>query len=416
MVSTCLRANSSVSRSVCTISFSRSVSSNGNYTYLYGNDRIAQQSTGGTGYFLTDALGSVRQLVDEEGEITLNRSYDPYGNVLASSGDGESAFAFTGEQMDSYSGLLYLRTRYMSSEIGRFLSRDLWQGNLSAPLSLNKWMYVSGNPINRIDPLGLWALAPGLNLREGGIFGKGVLEVQPCEGRCYGPPQSISIFVPSVFNGKLYNDQYYLRYGYTDIHLIKRWTEYDILHKLGMPDCSGEKIIAKNTDDWKVVYQKSGKSYSFSKGALIDLASAVAMANGYDQGFIPININFSSPYDQSMSIALAIMASSKFVDKEVDLKVFNDAMVDRDVFNARLGMVIGITQGVSGAREMNGRQYTVTIQEHKNAPGLFRAIIESYIAFKSAALDNSPIFLGANFISFSRGSWVENRYMTTILR
>ena len=90
------------------------VLSDGSYTYLYGNDRLAQQSISETEYFLTDALGSVRQLVDSEGEITLNRSYDPYGNVLASSGSGVSTFAFTGEQMDSYSNLLFLRARYYS--------------------------------------------------------------------------------------------------------------------------------------------------------------------------------------------------------------------------------------------------------------------------------------------------------------
>ena len=38
--------------------------------------------------------------------------YDPYGNVLASSGSGESEFAFTGEQMDGYSNLINLRARF----------------------------------------------------------------------------------------------------------------------------------------------------------------------------------------------------------------------------------------------------------------------------------------------------------------
>jgi YD repeat-containing protein len=93
------------------------VLSDGSYTYLYGNDRIAQQSTSETEYFLTDALGSVRQLTNSDGEITLNRSYDPYGTALASSGDGVSMFAFTGEQVDSYSNLLYLRARYYSNHL-----------------------------------------------------------------------------------------------------------------------------------------------------------------------------------------------------------------------------------------------------------------------------------------------------------
>jgi RHS repeat-associated protein len=97
------------------------VLSDGSYTYLYGNDRLAQQNISDTEYFLTDVLGSVRQLTNIAGEITLNRSYDPYGNVLASEGDGESAFAFTGEQMDSYTNLINLRSRMYSPYLNQFI-------------------------------------------------------------------------------------------------------------------------------------------------------------------------------------------------------------------------------------------------------------------------------------------------------
>jgi len=37
-------------------------------THLYGNGRIAQYHAGGADYFLGDALGSVRQLVDADPE------------------------------------------------------------------------------------------------------------------------------------------------------------------------------------------------------------------------------------------------------------------------------------------------------------------------------------------------------------
>ncbi len=130
------------------------VLSDGSYTYLYGNDRLAQQSTSETEYFLTDALGSVRQLTNSDGEITLNRSYDPYGNVLASSGDGVSTFAFTGEQVDIYSNLLYLRARYYSTATGRFMSRDTWQGDANQPMSYNPWLFGFANPTKYYDPTG----------------------------------------------------------------------------------------------------------------------------------------------------------------------------------------------------------------------------------------------------------------------
>src|SRR3990172_4858042 len=76
------------------------VLADGTNTYLYGNSRIAQQSVASTDYFLGDALGSVRQLANASGSVTLARSYEPYGSVLSSAGSGTTIFAFTGEIRD----------------------------------------------------------------------------------------------------------------------------------------------------------------------------------------------------------------------------------------------------------------------------------------------------------------------------
>ena len=125
----------------------------GEFTYLYGNGRIAQSDAAGVQYFLGDALGSVRQIVDSSGEVLLARSYEPYGEVLASAGEGNSSYGFTGEMQDA-TGLVYLRARYYAPRNGRFLTRDTWQGNALMPMSLNRWNYTNANPINFSDPSG----------------------------------------------------------------------------------------------------------------------------------------------------------------------------------------------------------------------------------------------------------------------
>jgi hypothetical protein len=51
-----------------------------------------------------------------------------------------------------------LRSRFLSPETGRFLSRDTWQGDYNRPLSLNRWNYVESNPVNLIDPLGQYSI------------------------------------------------------------------------------------------------------------------------------------------------------------------------------------------------------------------------------------------------------------------
>ena len=123
-------------------------------TYLYGAGRIAQVNATGTEYFLGDALGSVRQMTDASGAVTLAKAYDPYGQAVQSSGTGSSRYGFTGEQYDESTGMVYLRARYYAPSVGRFLSRDSWGGDANNPLSFNRWAYTEGNPINLIDPSG----------------------------------------------------------------------------------------------------------------------------------------------------------------------------------------------------------------------------------------------------------------------
>lgn len=123
-------------------------------TYLYGIDRMMQQSAAGTDYFLPDALGSVRQLASATGEVTLTQSFSPYGEQLSRTGTGASSFGFTGEWADSSVKLLFLRSRYYSDDMGRFLTRDTWQGDYTQPLTLNGWNYVNSNPVNFTDPSG----------------------------------------------------------------------------------------------------------------------------------------------------------------------------------------------------------------------------------------------------------------------
>jgi hypothetical protein len=56
----------------------------GMYAYLYGAGRLAQTSGVVTDYFLGDALGSVRKLVNESGAVRKARKYDLYGNMTGS--------------------------------------------------------------------------------------------------------------------------------------------------------------------------------------------------------------------------------------------------------------------------------------------------------------------------------------------
>jgi hypothetical protein len=38
--------------------------------------------------------------------------------------------------------------------MGRFITKDLWHGDIINPITLNQWIYVNGNPVLFTDPSG----------------------------------------------------------------------------------------------------------------------------------------------------------------------------------------------------------------------------------------------------------------------
>ncbi len=117
--------------------------------YLYGAGRIGERTPGTVAYHLADALGSVRQLADGTGALTLVRGYEPYGEVLNTAGTGTSMYGFTGEPRDA-TGLEYLRARYYAPSQGRFINED------TSKQEANLYLYAGANPIMNTDPTGLW--------------------------------------------------------------------------------------------------------------------------------------------------------------------------------------------------------------------------------------------------------------------
>jgi len=121
--------------------------------YLYGLDVIAQQQSERL-YYAHDGLGSVRQLVDTTGQIETNYAYDPFGVPLVG-GDVSNPYQYAGEAWDAEVELLYLRARYYQPEVGRFITKDPWAGDVWRPGTLNRYVYVTNSPVNLVDPRGL---------------------------------------------------------------------------------------------------------------------------------------------------------------------------------------------------------------------------------------------------------------------
>ncbi|AFY56856.1 RHS repeat-associated core domain protein [Rivularia sp. PCC 7116] len=122
--------------------------------YTHGLDLISQQRNGETSFYHADGLGSTRIITDNAGNIANAYIYNPYGSISKQTEIVRNSYKYTGEQFDPELQNYYLRARYYDPSTGRFTSRDPFEGIPQRPLSLNKYIYTEGNPINAIDPSG----------------------------------------------------------------------------------------------------------------------------------------------------------------------------------------------------------------------------------------------------------------------
>lgn len=135
--------------------------------------------------YIKDHLGTVTEIVDNNGSIKQRYSYTSYGFLRSiSNGDGSQDitlnpevkpyFTYTGREWDSEVGLYYYRARYYDANTGRFLQQDPDPGKLVSPNTfLSKYIYVSNSPVMHNDPTGkFWVLAAMF-----GVFGKDIQKI-----------------------------------------------------------------------------------------------------------------------------------------------------------------------------------------------------------------------------------------------
>ncbi|MBK8039286.1 MAG: tandem-95 repeat protein [Verrucomicrobiaceae bacterium] len=136
-------------------------------TYTYGPaGPISQWSvTQGEHHFLLDAHGTVRALVDATGQVVSSMDYDSHGVPLSVTpvGAPNSSLGYNGEHFDADLGLIYLRARWYNPTVGRFHTRDPYQGMFEDPMSLQGYLFAHGDPESMIDPSGNFSLAEILN-------------------------------------------------------------------------------------------------------------------------------------------------------------------------------------------------------------------------------------------------------------
>jgi len=124
-------------------------------SYGYAQDEdvspLFVRTGAGYRYYLNDHLATPQQLIDRNGARIWQGRQQAFGNMQEIAGAGENNIRFPGQYYDSETGLHYNYFRYYDPSTGRYVTSDpigLWGG-------LNTYGYVGGNPLIKIDPLGL---------------------------------------------------------------------------------------------------------------------------------------------------------------------------------------------------------------------------------------------------------------------
>jgi RHS repeat-associated protein len=125
------------------------------HRYLYGpgvDQILADETPTSVNWALVDNLGTVRDVIDSQGQVLNHLVYDSYGQVTSETNPSvDFRYGYTGRERDKETGLNYNRARYYDAATGVFISQDPIEfGGGDA----NLYRYVKNSTINAIDPSG----------------------------------------------------------------------------------------------------------------------------------------------------------------------------------------------------------------------------------------------------------------------
>jgi RHS repeat-associated protein len=120
----------------------------------YGNLLSFKTPSAGPYFYYHNLLGDIIMVSDNIPNSVVYK-YDPWGCPLNNPTNVLQPFRYAGYYYDEETGLYYLKSRYYSPTMGRFLTRDGYgYVNYGNPQTLNLYSYCRNNPVNSVDPTG----------------------------------------------------------------------------------------------------------------------------------------------------------------------------------------------------------------------------------------------------------------------
>ncbi len=264
--------------------------------FLYGIEvdqvLVQENANGDLLWALADYQGSVRDVIDSQGNLLNHIVYDSFGNVTSQTNSAVNfRFGYTGRELDSETGLYYYRSRYYDPHSGQFIGQD----SLGfAAGDSNLYRYVSNSPTNFTDPSGHYFLPSVRDVADlsDSMNPLGRLGIRPANWILDRIRDSMEPCDAVEFE----ND-------------IRKRREIDLGERFGEEavDWYGERLYDQNTPFWQKPALGLGLGLSglWTRGtsnATVDTLSAALTANGALKS-AGLSTNIKSPWGPNCFIA-----------------------------------------------------------------------------------------------------------------
>ncbi len=124
--------------------------------YGFGGDTVGMRVDGVLSWIFSDQLGSTGVTYKADGSGTVRQFYYPFGGIRNPGGAPviNTDVGFTGQRLDTSTGLMFYQARYYDPLTARFISADTIVPDPGNPQDFNRYTYVRNNPLGYTDPSG----------------------------------------------------------------------------------------------------------------------------------------------------------------------------------------------------------------------------------------------------------------------
>ncbi|MEJ2428208.1 MAG: RHS repeat-associated core domain-containing protein [Deltaproteobacteria bacterium] len=135
--------------------------------FLYADGRmpVAMEQGGATYYLTYDQVGSLRVIADSSGNVVKRIDYDSFGNIIDDTNLAFPVpFGFAGGLHDRDTRLVRFGFRDYDPDVGRWTAKDpiFFAGG-----DTDFYGYVFSEPVNGVDPIGLWTFGIDYSVTAG---------------------------------------------------------------------------------------------------------------------------------------------------------------------------------------------------------------------------------------------------------